>query len=441
MRNTLYLLSFTVSGIKNIEKPIKLEFYKKTIDRSFAPAKYRIKAIYGENGSGKTAIITAVKILKDIMLDDRYLGESTNQSFLAEIINKRSRRIHLECEFLDQSDTGIEVYRYAIELEPNRLNEFDIVYEVLQYRKGEYTSSRYRNLFECEDGELIDIWADDMVYDAVDRLSTNRLHNCSFLSICVENMSSIPFAQDSCDIFSHIVEMLVFNMRLVVSIEKYDQHNMYFLKQFVEEAMLPDIWNNKLNKWVTEAMVSEGTGKTKIRKKDFEDYKSDVKRLERFLKLFKYDLVSVDIDYIENKEYYECSLVLNYGDYRVNTEFESTGINKLIRLFSSMDAAAAGKIVFIDEMDSNINDIYLCKLVEYFMQYGKGQLCFTTHNTSPMPILRKNKNSIDFLSSDNRIIPWRTNGHFAPDSLYKNGMIPYLPFNIEAEDFLGILGD
>ena len=100
-----------------------------------------------------------------------------------------------------------------------------------------------------------------------------------------------------------------------------------------------------------------------------------------------------------------------------------------------------GKIVFIDEMDSNINDIYLCKLVEFFVQYGEGQLCFTTHNTSPMAILKECKNSIDFLSSDNRIISWKRNGNFSPEKLYRNGMIEYLPFNIEAEDFIGILGD
>ena len=92
-------------------------------------------------------------------------------------------------------------------------------------------------------------------------------------------------------------------------------------------------------------------------------------------------------------------------------------------------------------MDSNINDIYLCRIVEFFMRYGQGQLCFTTHNTSPMAVLKDNKNSIDFISNDNHIIPWRTNGNFAPDKLYKNGMIQYLPFNVEPEDFFGILGE
>ena len=67
MKPLFYLLSLKISGIKNIEVPIELNFYKKTINNSdFDPEKYRIKAIYGENGSGKTAIITAVKILQNL---------------------------------------------------------------------------------------------------------------------------------------------------------------------------------------------------------------------------------------------------------------------------------------------------------------------------------------------------------------------------------------
>jgi AAA15 family ATPase/GTPase len=132
---------------------------------------------------------------------------------------------------------------------------------------------------------------------------------------------------------------------------------------------------------------------------------------------------------------------MNYGDYRVHIGFESTGIKRLIRIFDYLTLAMDGKIVFIDEMDSNINDVYLCKIVEFFKLYGKGQLCFTTHSTSPMEVLKDSKNSIDFLSSDSRIVPWKKNGNYTPESLYRRGMIEYLPFNIEAEDFLGILGD
>ena len=53
MKN-FFLLNLCISGIKNIEKMIEIPFYKKTIKDDFNPEQYRVKGIYGENGSGKT---------------------------------------------------------------------------------------------------------------------------------------------------------------------------------------------------------------------------------------------------------------------------------------------------------------------------------------------------------------------------------------------------
>ena len=87
MDNLVYLLNVRMSGIKSIKNEIRLDFYKKTVDKNFDPDKFRVKAIYGENGSGKTAIITGIKIFQDLMLSNQYLNESKNQRFLDEIIN------------------------------------------------------------------------------------------------------------------------------------------------------------------------------------------------------------------------------------------------------------------------------------------------------------------------------------------------------------------
>ena len=115
-----------------------------------------------------------------------------------------------------------------------------------------------------------------------------------------------------------------------------------------------------------------------------------------------------------------------------------TGIKKIIELYDAFVQASNGFIVFIDEMDSNINDIYLCKIIEYFKYYGKGQLCFTSHNVDPMSVLKDNNKSIDFLTRDNRIIPWVKNGHYTPENSYRNGLIEGMPYNIDSSDFISI---
>lgn len=129
-----------------------------------------------------------------------------------------------------------------------------------------------------------------------------------------------------------------------------------------------------------------------------------------------------------------------YEDYTLDKEFESRGIKKMMDLFNYLNTASNGGIVFIDELDSNINDVYLDKIIEYFVYYGRGQLCFTSHNLSPMTVLKRNKNAINFISSINTVHTWTKKGNLSPENAYKNGFIEDSPFNVDPSDFLGILG-
>ena len=54
-------------------------------------------------------------------------------------------------------------------------------------------------------------------------------------------------------------------------------------------------------------------------------------------------------DKTDEKEFYNCELIMEYENYKVSAEFESTGIKKLIRLFPFLKEMVEGEIVFIDE--------------------------------------------------------------------------------------------
>lgn len=69
-------------------------------------------------------------------------------------------------------------------------------------------------------------------------------------------------------------------------------------------------------------------------------------------------------------QFYKCNPKMVYEDYTLDREFESRGIKKMMDLFNYLDAANSGGIVFIDELDSNINDVYLDKIIECFVYYG-----------------------------------------------------------------------
>ena len=63
----LCLVNYSVKGIKALDQTVSLSFYKKTITKPTDFRSYNIKGIYGINGSGKSAIITSVKIFRNLL--------------------------------------------------------------------------------------------------------------------------------------------------------------------------------------------------------------------------------------------------------------------------------------------------------------------------------------------------------------------------------------
>ena len=445
MDKIMYLLNVEISGVKSIKNKVKLDFYKKTVDKNFDSSQYRVKAIYGENGAGKSALVTAIQIYRELMWRSNYLSEGKNQEFLGEIVNKITKKLYISMEFLAKMTSRQTVYKYEFEIGKSEGDEFQILHEKLQRKNGNYQNNRYTQVFECRDGELVYLNGTSDLVSYMEKMTANLLSRQSLVTIFTSKILNDIVDKNYIDFFQNvlidIISMITFNACISVYIEEQDQHELFFWrKKMADKKINEKSFGDMFSEYNELYKSSLGVNEKYISKTDFENYEKKIGQLTEFIKIFKPGLQCIDIDKRDDGDRYKCELNLNYGDYSVNKEFESTGIKKLIRLFDCLQFASTLGIVFIDELDSNLNDVYLCKMIEYFMYYGKGQLCFTTHNIDPMLVLRDNKNSIDFLTNENAIVPWVAKGNATPDSYYRNGMIKDLPFNIEASDFVGILG-
>ncbi len=445
MNKMFYLLNISVSGIKCIKEEVRLDFYKKTVDKNFNPERYRVKAIYGENGTGKSSLVTAVKIFQDLIYNENYLNESKTQEFLDEMVNKTSNLFEFKMEFLSNRNKQKIVYQYVVKISRGNTGLFEISYEGLKEKNGSYANNNYQPVFESRNGELKFIAVTEKKEaDWIEKKTLNLLSNHSFIYLYLTNRAKNVALRKGYDnkLFISVFACVLLVLNIKVYLAEEDQHELFFLRKKLKESRLDhQVFVNDFLEYGNSLNEILGVNEKFVDKKSFVKYKERVGQLTQFIKIFKPGLISIDIDAKEDGERYVCDLNLNYGSYVINKEFESTGIKKLIRLFDCFVAASRGAIVFVDEMDANLNDVYLCKLIEYFMYYGEGQLCFTTHNIGPMSALKDNKNSIDFLSSDNHLIPWTSRGNATPENCYRNGMIEDLPFNIEASDFVGILGE
>ena len=443
----IYLVNYRVKGIKTLEEEVSLSFYKKTITMPLDTKEYNIKGIYGINGSGKSGIVASVDILRNLLLDDGYLNNPMVQKNLDAIINKKSKELFISADFLAEYKEKTYLYRYEILLKKTVTDKYAISSEKLSYRLATSKKDDFNSLIEVKNGiiDYIDIKNDEELKNTFIQHTLNLLSMSAVSSVFLDKM--YPYGEQISNIISLDGVLLLINLgiRMKVYMDQSDNHIDYLLKNMLMYTMETDNDDTyidslrkgavRLNRSSIDA-ISGGTDL--IAKPIYTRYEKKVKRLKEFIKIFKPDLTDISIDRKEDGDNYVCNLNMVYGDYVVHTEFESTGVKKLIRLFDYLQFMVRGGIVFIDEFDSNLHDVYLCALLEYLMEYGKGQLCFTTHNVGPMDVLKRNKKSIDFLSIDHKIYPWTTNGNYSPSKLYRNGMIEGSPFNVDSIDFIGI---
>lgn len=442
MKDGYYLLSYKVNGIKNLDKDVKLEFYKKTIDKDFDPKEYNVKAIYGENGTGKSAIITSVKVLKNLMLNRYYLTDSKNRILFDNLINKKTNNASFEVEFICKYESRIIAFKYLIKIEKDKIDNFyKIAKEELSHKT--VTAKKWTLVYSIDNGNLSNS-IDKKVFNKINKENgTESLKEKSFLSFFAYKIAKLEIDdKDNPNFIAPAIVCVNFASSIYVYLDDADIYDKYInYVMMYDYKNNPSKYNNKIPNVPRVSFSDEVLNNVlTMNKKDFDNYKKDIPKVYEFIKIFKPNLKEIEIDKKEDHDSYVCELIFNYGDYKVNAEFESNGIKKLIRIFKAIEAVDKGSIVFIDEFDSNIHDVYLCKLIEYIEEYAKGQLCFTTQSITVMDVLENRKKSLDFLSRDHEITSWFKNSHYSASRKYKEGYIEKSPFNIEPFDFLKAFG-
>ena len=448
----IYLIKYSVKGTKAIDQLVSLSFYKKIIPKNADTQAYNIKGIYGMNGSGKSGIITSVEILKSLLIDSDYLNNPIVQQNLDAIINKKTSELFMEADYIIKRDQEvIGFYRYNVTLLKGATGRYIISHEGLFTKKATSRSDAMHTIFEVDNGEIITLIEEtgrQKFHNDFINKTKNLLLTSSACSLFVEKfLLSVINIDEYSFVRECLFQLFSFGMKIHVYLDQSDNHREYVAKNALQCPEGTERNKNEINYIISNLLRADNDWldvisitHNYISKEVYKTFEKMVNKLYEFLKIFKSDLQGIEIDKKENHDKWVCDLVMVYDSYKIHAEYESTGIKKLIQLFAYLNEMVEGGIVFINEFDSNIHDVYLCALLEYLMEYGKGQLCFTTHNVGPMDVLRHHKKSIDFLSEDHEIYSWTTSGNYSPSKLYRNGMIEGSPFNIDSIDFIGIFG-
>ena len=421
-----YLLEFKLNGIKNIEKEIAISFYKQDI-RKFNRENYNVKGIFGRNGIGKTAIIKGIEILRNIVIDDEYL--ILKNDLLMELINKKLKECYLSTEFLViDEENNKHVLEHVINLKIKN-GKVIITKEIINKKKldrkeilktliilNEKIDKNNSNYFEN--------------LNEIESISMNLLSKRSIIKLIFENLKENKEYLEKIEEFE-IAYIYILYLKINIYTHLDDEYYRIFSLKFTDEKWFNDIFFDLMNR--------EGRNKKFISKDRKEDLEKNLNKKEKFLKLFNPELNKIEFEKKDyDQDYYEIEYIFCYKDYKINLQYESMGMKSLFRLFDVLDTINNGGIVFVDEIDMSIHDLYLNRLIEFFAENGKGQFTFTAHNTSILDTLKKYKNSIDFITEYQEIKPWIKNGNYSPRKQYLEGMLPNMPYNIEYYDFFEI---
>lgn len=423
-----YLLEFRLKGIKNIEKEIAINFYKQDI-RNFNRENYNVKGIFGRNGIGKTAIIKGIEILRNIVLDSDYL--ILKNSLLNEMINKKLKKCYLSTEFLViDEDNRKHIFEHSIDLKLEN-GKVIIIKEIINKKKLD-RKEILRTLI-IENGGINRSKSNYFKnLDEIEKLSMNLLERKSIIKLLVNDIIKDKKSKFESEKFEFIYLYALYS-KINVFTHLEDIHYKMVSVNFENQNWLDKIYIDYINQEGKKRNILLKT------KEEINFLKKSLKRKEKFLKLFNSEIEKIEFEKKDfDEKYYEIEYIFCYKEYKINFEYESMGMKSLFRLFDVLDTVNNGGIVFVDEIDMSIHDLYLNRLIEFFAENGKGQFVFTAHNTSILDTLKKYKNSIDFVTEYQEIKPWIKNGNYSPRKQYLEGMLPNMPYNIEYYDFFEI---
>ncbi|TVP96049.1 MAG: ATP-binding protein [Acholeplasmatales bacterium] len=440
-----FLRNIVVKGIKNLCEDVSLNFSNKEFKQFSECQKSNVKAIYGPNGSGKTALVHAFRIFKEIITENGYLYDTDNAKYLLALMNKQCRVISVKVDFFhaDTRDKKPKIFTYAITLN-HKTTGFEIQSERFSSKSSEY--SKESVLFETKEGILTTY----TLAKNSEKLFQNLLKKRSFGDILIEVMNKHQETHDTelsetlSEILEAVAPLISLAFGLKVVLDQKDDHTHVFLN--ATDRLTQVLTWRKNHEELVSVMTQTGYDTKLVAEETVKKMQEEAKKKTQFIKLFKphiqaIEVLSKPVQYGDNETLYSVNEFVNYGDYKVDVEIESAGIKKLLDLFASIKHVVAGGLLVIDELDAHINDVYLIKLIDYVARYARGQLIFTTHNVSPMEILKSKKHGIDFMTLSGKVVSWTQTGNYSPSSLYKKGMVQGLPFNLDSESFLGVFSD
>ncbi len=417
---TVRIMSSEIQQFKNIEfGEIKYMNYS-SIQNNARIENSDIVGLYGQNGSGKTALVEALDILKYILC----CNEIPYNVYAGILPQKASSKISTTF-FVDLSESKYKVLYEAIIRANQKTNKIELFQEKLIYWERGATWKNEKNIqFENIFYNVNDIIEDKTVEVKSNRLSINNeikfFNSMQSLAIFCSQAGISVF-------FNHLISEKLSKLsdskeakilcNIIRALTKFGNADFHIIKVNQHGAINDNMLIPLNMRCETESSVVYGclpmfiNGQIELPLEIYDLFSSIIEAINIAIKSLIPNL-QIDIEEknkekkTDGKDYIKLEIYSCRDNNRFLIKYESEGIKRIVSLLNYLISVYNSENVclVVDELDSGVFEYLLGELLGMLYKEMKGQLIFTSHNLRILEKLGSNNIICSTTNPQNRYI-------------------------------------
>lgn len=392
----------------------------KKLERKELPENFsNILGLYGQNASGKSSVIDALKIVRDIILGR---GLSIN---ILNYIKKGTEAFDISITYLLSNDIKNLLVTYDVKIKQTSLKIF-IESESIHFSETIDDSNKF-GATRCLFGYTNNTGIKENILSSI-----NSKESKSILNYLAGQRTSIPFPMNPLVPLYPSLTSSLFNKEAIQIIEKDSKCDELIdivtsLVDFCQHRFLivtPDLFSGIDSKVVGMNGYDYFENDKRVHKNfpiffgrqalDEKQYKDFTKMLERSGKVLgalipglsiKPHVFNTTHDFTGNKVI-EFEIMSVRDGKEIPLFFESRGVKQILSYIGDLAGAfnEEGTFIAIDELDSGVFEYLLGEMVYSFDNFAMGQLLFTSHNFRILEKIKSNEIFFTTVNSENKFI-------------------------------------
>lgn len=374
--------------------------------------KAEIIGIYGQNGSGKTALVEAMWIIKHVLKGESLPEESWD--YISNTSMSSEMKIVFDMEHRNQK---YQVF-YRFQMSKDDTERARITEENLSYKKyfdGKWSNKA--NIIDYDTNNRMTVFTPIKNYKILTKSNPDNTVGLNVSKrLSEKDCTSFIFSNETQDIFRGVDDFKEY-ADIISTLTFFSKVNLIVITNkntgvINTNRLLPFNFRLNYRKRITHGNLGIGlSDRTIVPEQVYEIIKEIIQQmnmvLETIIPGLNIDIRNHGVQPMEDGlNGIEVDLVSVREGAIIPLKYESDGIKKVVSILSALIAMYNSPTVcmVVDELDSGIFEFLLGEILQIINESGKGQLVFTSHNLRPLEMLDNSSLVFTTTNANNRYI-------------------------------------